>query len=364
MKLTILTPKNTTKGTLQLPPQFQEPVREDLIKRAVLAIQSHKRQPYGADPEAGKRASAYVSKRRHNYKSTYGIGQSRTPRKVMSFRGTRFNWEGAFAPQTVGGRRAHPPKAEKQWAHKINTKERHKAIRSAMAATLNKELVTARGHNTPEHYPFIADASIEQLSKTKEVKEALITLGFKEDLERAAERKIRAGKGKMRGRRYKTKKSVLIVTGDKCPLLKAASNIPGVDIDIVTITDINAELLAPGAVPGRLTLYTEKAIERLAKEQLFTPNKKKEPATKKEEKKTPAVTTKTTKTTTTKTTKKEQSKTTPKKKTTTTDKQKTEASAQTTDNSAEKPDSSAQKSDVSAQQSDDSVQQSASEVSA
>ncbi len=268
MKLSIITKSNNEKGTINLPAQFNEPVRLDLIKRAVITLQSNKRQPYGADPEAGKRASAYVSKRRHAYKGTYGIGQSRTPRKVMSFRGTRFNWVGAFAPQTVGGRRAHPPKAEKIWDKKLNTKERRKAIRSAMGATMNKELVKERGHKAPDNYPFIISNEFEEISKTKELEELLKKIGFEEELKRADEKKIRPGKGKMRGRKYKEKKSLLIVTSSNNPLLKAANNIPGVDA--VSVENLNAELLAPGAMPGRIALYTEGAIQRLEKELLYT----------------------------------------------------------------------------------------------
>ncbi len=267
MKLNIVSTTNTEKGSVVLPKQFDEPIRSDLIKRAVLAIQSNRRQPYGANPEAGKRASAFVSKRRHKYKSTYGIGQSRTPRKVMSFRGTRFNWVGAFAPQTVGGRRAHPPKAEKVWSQKINTQERRKAIRSAMAATLYKTIVSERGHIVPDNYPFILSKDFEKIEKTKDLKRAFEKVGMKEDLERADYKKIRAGRGTFRGRRYKTKKSLLLVTASDCPALKAADNILGVDA--VSVEDLNAELLAPGTNMGRMTLFTEGAIERLAKEDLF-----------------------------------------------------------------------------------------------
>jgi len=148
MELKILNKEAKETGKIKLPEQFKEQVRTDLVKRAVLAIQANNRQRYGASPEAGKRASAYVSKRRRNYKTTYGIGQSRTPRKVMSRSGTRFNWVGAFAPQTVGGRRAHPPKASKIWTQKINTLENRKAIRSALSATIIPEIVRADRKST------------------------------------------------------------------------------------------------------------------------------------------------------------------------------------------------------------------------
>ena len=65
---------------------------------------------------------------------------ARTPRKNGG------GGRGAEAPNTVGGRRAHPPKAEKEWELKINSKERKKAFRSALAATAQESYVSARGH--------------------------------------------------------------------------------------------------------------------------------------------------------------------------------------------------------------------------
>ena len=131
MKLPIYTLTKSETGKKDLPVQFSELIRPDLIERAVFTIQSNKRQPYGADPRAGLRHCGNLSRRRNNYKTSYGHGISRVPRKILSSRGTRFNWAGAIAPGTVGGRRAHPPKADKVWSQKINKKERRKAIRSA-----------------------------------------------------------------------------------------------------------------------------------------------------------------------------------------------------------------------------------------
>jgi len=186
----------------------------------------------------------------------------------MSRRGTRFNWVAAFAPGTVGGRRAHPPKATKEWNRKINKKENRKAIRSALAATVNKDIVTDRGHKIPEAYPFVLDSGIEGLEKTVAVIKTLTQLGFKAELERTSVKTIRAGKGKSRGRKYKKKVGPLIVISDKCKLVKAAKNISG--CDIITVNALNAELLAPGGEPGRATLFTDKALEKMEKEKLFT----------------------------------------------------------------------------------------------
>jgi len=267
MKLAIYESSKNKTGDIDLPKQFNEGVRPDLIKRAVLALQSNKRQPYGAAPGAGKRHSVKISKRRKKYRGCYGFGISRTPRKILSRRGTRMFWVGAFAPNTIGGRRAHPPKAEKIITKKINIKERRKAIRSAISATIVNHAVKERGHIIPEAYPFILGGKFEDLSKTKDIINTLNEFGLKEELSRASKKTVRAGKGKSRGRKYKTRKGPLIVVSKECKTTKAAINIPG--IDIATVKELNAELLAPGAVPGRLTLWTKSAIEALEKEKLF-----------------------------------------------------------------------------------------------
>ena len=86
-----------------------------------------------------------------------------------------------------------------------------------------------------------------------------------EDKRRAKEdqwpgKKIRAGKGKMRGRKYKVPKGPLIVVGEDKGISLGARNHPGVDI--VSVENLNAELLAPGTHPGRFTIYTKSAIEK------------------------------------------------------------------------------------------------------
>lgn len=254
---------------IELPEQFNEEFRPDLIQRAFLVIRSHKRQPYGAKPTAGQRASAVLSRRRRDYRGSYGHGISRSPRKIMWKRGTQFGWVGAFAPNTVKGRRSHPPKAWKIWDLKINLKERRKAIRSALSAVANKELVLARGHKFKE-LPTIIDSKMEDLKKTKEVEDLLKKLNLQGELDRISKKKVRAGRGKMRGRKYKIKKGPLFVVSKDCTLIKAVKNLQG--CDICNVQNLNVELLAPGSLPGRLTIFSEKAISRLEKEKLFTNN--------------------------------------------------------------------------------------------
>lgn len=245
----------TVVKEVTLPPVFMEEYRPDLIKRAVLALQSHRLQPKGSDPLAGRRTSA----------ESWGVGRgvSRVPRIKGSSRAAR-------APQTVGGRSPHPPKTEKVLEEKINKKERRKAIRSAIAATMHPEVVRMRGHrfSTGVELPLIIVDSFAHLEKTSEVEGVLKSIGVWDDILRAKVRKIRAGRGKMRGRRYKSKKSILIViSGDEdtdaaARIKRAAENLPGVDV--ARVEELNAELLAPGTHPGRLTLWTESSLTKLA----------------------------------------------------------------------------------------------------
>ena len=176
-------------------------------------------------------------------------------------------WVGTTSPQTRGGRRAHAPKAEKKWEQKINKKEYAKAMRAAMAATINKELVAKRGHKLPGQYPFLITSSLESTTKTKAIKSALVELGFGDELARSEQKKVRAGRGTMRNRKYKRKKGILLVVDKESALFKSANNIPGVDI--VSVNQLTAHMLAPGAEAGRVTLWSEKAIDTLTQKKLF-----------------------------------------------------------------------------------------------
>jgi large subunit ribosomal protein L4e len=266
MKLPIFDTNNKKVGECPLPKLFEEPIRPDIIGRAVLALRSRNITPYGSKKDAGMRSSARLSKRRRDYRGSYGFGISRTPRKILSRSGTRMNWVGAFAPNTVGGRRAHPPKSKKIIL-KVNKKERKMAIRSCIAATVSRSAVEGRGHYIPKEYPFIIDDSFTELSKAKDMLLSLKSLGFDKELVRVARKKFRSGKGKMRGRKIISRIGPLIVISKKGKVTAAASNIPGVDV--VSVQELNAEMLAPGQIPGRLTLWTKGAIGALEKGNLF-----------------------------------------------------------------------------------------------
>lgn len=170
----------------------------------------------------------------------------------------------ALAPGTVGGRATHPPISEKDTVKRIPKKERQLALFSAISATASQKTVSSRGHRIEDvpQIPLIVTDTLEDLTKTKEVEEALINLGILADLYRVKEsRKIRAGKGKRRGRKKKEAIGPLIVVAENKGISKAARNIPGVQV--VTVNNLNAETLAPGTHPGRLTVWTESAVEKL-----------------------------------------------------------------------------------------------------
>ncbi|MBP1909304.1 50S ribosomal protein L4 [Methanolobus bombayensis] len=235
------------KGDIDLPEVFDEVYRPDLIKRAVLSAQSDRYQPYGPRMYSGMDTSA------HSWGSGRGVAQ--IPRLANGSRAAR-------VPQAVGGRRAHPPKPEADRTEKVNKKERRMAIRSAIAATCDADLVTARGHRFDAELPLVAADDLEGVEKTKDVVSFLQNAGLYDDVIRAKEGKnIRAGKGKIRGRRFKNKKSLLIVATCDSPLMKSARNLSGVDV--VSVDSLNAELLAPGTQAGRLTVWTESAISAL-----------------------------------------------------------------------------------------------------
>jgi large subunit ribosomal protein L4e len=164
----------------------------------------------------------------------------------------------------VKGRAGHPPTSEKRIVKRIPKKERRLALFSAIAATASKDVVVSRGHHVEDvaEIPLVVTSDFECLTKTKEAEEALIHLGVLSEIFRAKEgTKVRAGKGKSRGRKMKRAVGPLIVVAENKGIAEAARNVPGVDV--VTVADLNVEMLAPGTHPGRLTVWTSNAIGRL-----------------------------------------------------------------------------------------------------
>ena len=253
---------------VSLPESFNTTVRSDLVKLAVASARANRRQAYGSNAHVGKRKP--MSGMKH---SVEWWGKGRGVSRIMRRTGQR---RGAQNPHTLGGRRAHGPKVEKDWSRKLNRNERRLARNSALAATTDIEMVSNRGHRFADEIstlPIILGDYSENGKKidieafnlsggTRKVSAIFEALGLGDDLRRASNgRKIRAGKATMRGRVHKTPKSVLLVVANKDGLAKAARNLPGVDV--VAAKDLSAEHLAPGGDLGRLTVFTKAAVEAL-----------------------------------------------------------------------------------------------------
>jgi large subunit ribosomal protein L4e len=246
-KLRVYDLKGEVSKELDLPASFKAELRTDVIRRAVTAIEANARQPYAPKDTAGMRHSV----------QTWGKGRGVS--RVQRLMGGS---TAAQSPNNVGGRRAHPPKVEKDLGKKINQKELMLAKLSALHATSELDLVKARGHKFDEKLtvPVVVKDDFEAVKTTKDAVEALSSIGVYDDVERAINgRNIRAGRGKMRGRRHRTPRSLLIVLSKECAGSKSVRNLTGVDV--ATPTSLNASLLAPGGDPGRLMIISEGALQ-------------------------------------------------------------------------------------------------------
>ncbi|MFH1228947.1 MAG: 50S ribosomal protein L4 [Candidatus Aenigmatarchaeota archaeon] len=260
MKSNVFDVQGKVKGQVDLPKVFSTPVRPDLIKRAVQSVQSHNRQPNGTDPLAGKRTSAHYHSVRHYRYSMMNKEMARMQRIHEGPGGLQ--WTARFVPQSRKGRVSHPPKPNQDFSQKMNNKERVLAIKSAIAATAFNDIVSKRGHIISNMVlPIIVEDSVQEIKKSKQLKELLEKLGMVEELERSSKKKIRAGRGKMRGRKYKRRVGPLIVIGEDKGISMATKNIEGMECCLVK--NLNAEMLAPGTYAGRLTIFTESSIKKL-----------------------------------------------------------------------------------------------------
>jgi large subunit ribosomal protein L4e len=196
---------------------------------------------------AGKRTTA----------ESFGVGRgiSRVPR--IGGHGP-LSGTAAFAPGTMGGRSAFPPVIAKRLVKEINRNERRLALRSAIAATASDDIVRKRGHkfDNERSLPLIVTDEVEKLSKSSDAKDFLASVGVWEDIVRVRKSKrIKAGH-----RVHAT--GPLMVLGDDKTAKRALRNFEG--MNVVSADDLSVEMLAPGTHPGRLTIWTESAVKKIA----------------------------------------------------------------------------------------------------
>lgn len=240
---------------LPLPDVMKSAIRPDIVNFVHANISKNSRQPYAVSKRAGHQTSA----------ESWGTGRavSRIPRVPGG--GTHRAGQGAFGNMCRGGRMFAPTKIWRRWHRKINVNQKRYAVVSAIAATAIPSLVMARGHrieSVPE-MPLVVSDAAEAVEKTSAALKVLKQIGAFDDAEKAKDSiAIRPGKGKMRNRRYISRKGPLIVYATEgAKLVKAFRNIPGVDI--VNVERLNLLKLAPGGHLGRFVIWTKSAFEKL-----------------------------------------------------------------------------------------------------
>jgi len=244
-----------TQKEIELPQIFNSPIREDIVKKVHDSLFS--KQRYAVSPLAGRQSSKHKqSHARRKFKTLYGKGISRVPRKALWRRGDQFYWVAVYSPGIRGGRAAHPPKIDIR-PRRINKKEKIIALKSCFAATASKDILQK---NYPKlklsSFPLIIESSLLD-KKTKEI------FKFIEDqkIEIKAKKKIRPGIGKTRGRKYKNTRKVLLILAKK--EASKIQKLKGLNLKITNTTQLNIKELSLNGKPGKLAIYTENALNDL-----------------------------------------------------------------------------------------------------
>ena len=236
MKAKILDVQGESMKEVELPSCFSEKIREDMIQKVYEAAKM--KQPYAPFVLAGMQgvASGIIRHQRRKWKTAYGYGISRIPRKIFSRSGTRFSWQGAEIASTRGGRQAHPPKVEgMQRGRKINLKEFRKTLRAAIAACASEKFMKKKYPNLEFKFslPLVFESKITEL-KTKELDKLMSKL-----MNSYAEK-------------------VLIITASD-------ENLKAGKFETAKASNLKILQLASGGKAGRLTAFTEKSLEELKK---------------------------------------------------------------------------------------------------
>ena len=226
-----------------------------IVSFLCVSLAKNHRQAYAVSEMAGMQHSA----------ESWGTGRAvaRIPR--VSGGGTSRAGQGAFGNQCRAGRMFAPTKVWRRWHRKINVNQKRYAVVSAVAASALPGIVFGRGHviDTVPEIPLVVDSAIESVAKTKAAIATLKSLGAWGDVKRVEDsRKLRAGKGKMRGRRHTQRRGPLIVFANDGGLVNAFRNISGVEV--AHVDRLNLLQLAPGGHLGRFVIWSRDAFNRLS----------------------------------------------------------------------------------------------------
>ncbi|KAI9818256.1 MAG: hypothetical protein M1832_004472 [Thelocarpon impressellum] len=261
--VTVLSAEGKASGsTHPLPAVFKSPIRPDIVQTVHTGMAKNKRQPYAVSEKAGHQTSA----------ESWGTGRAvaRIPR--VSGGGTHRAGQAAFGNQCRSGRMFAPTKVWRKWHQKINLGQKRFATTSALAASSVPALLLARGHHisTVPEVPLVISSEAftgAAIAKTSAALALLKTVGAGPDITKVRlSRKLRAGKGKLRGRRHRQRRGPLVVYNpdeDGKELVRAFRNIPGVETS--SVFALNLLQLAPGGHLGRFIVWTSAAFAALDK---------------------------------------------------------------------------------------------------
>lgn len=243
-----------TPMQIKMPAVYRAPIRPDIVNFVHDQIRRNHRQAYAVSKEAGHQTSA----------ESWGTGRAvaRIPR--VRGGGTHRSGQAAYGNMCRGGRMFAPTKIYRRWHRRVNLPMRRYAICSAIAASGVPALVMARGHviNEISEVPLVVADKVEGLKRTKEAVAFLKEIKAWADIEKVYNSKrIRAGKGKARNRRYRKKKGPLVIYNQDNGIIKAFRNIPG--IDFLQIDRLSLLKFAPGGHLGRFCIWTESAFKKL-----------------------------------------------------------------------------------------------------
>jgi len=242
-------------GQVSTPSVLIAPIRDDIVRFVHANINKNRRQAYAVKPIAGHDTAA----------ESWGTGRavSRIPRVPGG--GTHRAGQGAFGNMCRGGRMFAPTKVWRRWHRRVNVQQKRFAVASAIAATALPSLVFARGHSiseVPEIPLVVSNESVSGLEKTKNAVALLKAIHAYDDVQKTIDsKKIRAGKGKRRNRRYVQHVGPLVVYDEASPLTRAFRNIPGVTV--TQVSRLNLLDLAPGGHLGRFVIWTQGAFAKL-----------------------------------------------------------------------------------------------------
>jgi len=252
--VTVFNDQGESSSQVTLPAVFKAPIRPDVVNFVHTNMAKNSRQPYAVSTVAGHQTSA----------ESWGTGRAvaRIPR--VRGGGTHRSGQGAFGNMCRSGRMFAPTKTWRRWHRPINQNQRRYAVCSALAASALPALVMARGHKVEKvgEVPLVCTDAIETMTKTRNAVALLEKLGAYHDVQKCEDsKKIRAGKGKMRNRRFTMRRGPLVIYNEDHGIKQAFRNLPGVEL--ISVDRLNLLKLAPGGHLGRFCVWSQSAFSKL-----------------------------------------------------------------------------------------------------